>query len=86
MVAHTRPAQPPIEELTRVHGDEDTTGGAEFDLSALKHEPLGLVLEGLEDGQDLLGHYRQHLNVDTVELIKTAPGTSLQEQRGLLSN
>ena len=28
------------------------------------------------DGGDLLGHHRQHLNVNAVELIKAGPGPS----------
>ena len=67
--------------LTWVHGDEDTTGGLEVDLPALKGKPLCLVGEGLQDGEDLLCHHREHFNVDTVELIETAPSTSLDGQR-----
>ena len=28
------------------------------------------------NGQDLLGHHREHLQVDAVELIKAGPGTT----------
>jgi hypothetical protein len=52
---------------TRVHGDEDGEGGAEGQLGALE-------LKGLEPGrlsplhgQDLLGHHRQHLQVDSAD-------------------
>lgn len=33
--------------------------------------------EGRQDGQDLLGHHRQHLDVDAVELIEAAPRSRL---------
>ena len=66
---------------TRVHSDEYATGGTEFDLVALKGKPLGLLTQSLEDGQDLLSHHRQNLNVDTIELIKTTPGPRLEEEQ-----
>ena len=64
-------------ELTRIHGDEDTTGPDQVDLPSLKDEPRRPGGESRQDGQNLLRHHRQHFNVDSVELIKAAPGTSL---------
>lgn len=33
--------------------------------------------EGRQDGEDLLGHYGQHLDVDAVELVKAPPRSCL---------
>ncbi len=63
--------------VARVHGDEDAAGG---------HEPHHAFLdvaggraggEGLDNGHDLLCHHGQHLDVDAVELVETAPGACL---------
>ena len=64
-------------ELTRIHGDEDTTGPHQVDLPTLKDEPRRSGCKSRQDWQNLLRHHRQHFNVDSVELIKAAPGTSL---------
>ena len=63
-----------------VHGDEDATLLVEVNLAALKDKPLGQVSQGLQDGEDLLRHHRQHLNVDAVKLVKTAPGSRLEQK------
>lgn len=63
--------------LTRVHGDEDPTGPHQIDFKALEIEAGEAGSQGREDGQDLLGHHRQHLHIDAVKLIKAAPGTRL---------
>lgn len=39
--------------------------------------PFLLVFDGILDRFDLYSHYREYLNRDTVELVKTAPGPSL---------
>ena len=31
-------------------------------------------LDGADDGEDLLGHHREHLQVYPVKLVKTRPG------------
>ena len=71
---------------TWIHGDEDAACLAKLDLSPLEQEPLGIVGERLQDGQDLLGHHRQHFNVNTIELVKAAPGSRLcgRNEKGTL--
>ena len=41
-------------------------------MELLLYSDLGLF--GLHDSEQLLGNDRQHLNVDSVELIEAAPG------------
>ena len=65
---------------TRVHGDEYPTGGAEVDLSSLEDESLGVLTKSLQYRQNLLCHHRQNFNVDSVELIETAPRSRLEEE------
>ena len=65
---------------TGIHGNEDATGGTQLDLSTLKHEVFRLLAKCLQNGEDLLGHHRQHLDVDTVELVKTPPCSGLGEK------
>ena len=62
---------------TWIHCDEDSTGPDQVDLPTLKDEPRWPGSERRQDGQNLLRHHRQHLNVDSVELVKASPGTSL---------
>ena len=42
---------------TRIHGNEDSTSGVQLDLPSLKDEVLCLLSQGLQDGEDLLGHH-----------------------------
>ena len=65
---------------TGIHSNEDATGGTQLDLSTLKHEVFRLLAKRLQNGEDLLGHHRQHLNVDAVELVKTPPCSGLGER------
>lgn len=53
--------------------------GPDADLSSFKDEAGDSSRQSRQDGQDLLSHHWQHLNVDTVKLIKTAPRTRLEE-------
>ena len=62
-----------------VHGDEDTAVPVATDLGLHEHEPRLAGLDGGHDGQDLLRHHAQHLDLDTVELIEAAPATGLDE-------
>ncbi len=66
-------------KLTWVHCYEDTAGPDEHDFSPLKHEPLRAGRQGTQDRENLLGDHGQHLNVDTVELVKATPGSSLKQ-------
>ena len=43
--------------------------------------PLSADDLGPSDGDELLGDHGQHLDVDPVELIKTAPGARLSQPR-----
>ena len=65
--------------LRRVHGNEISTGGIEFDVLPLKHEPEVLPVLGLFNHQDLLGHHRQYLKVNPIKLVKAAPASRLSQ-------
>lgn len=67
--------------LRWVHGNEISTGGIEFDVLPLKHEPEVLTVLGLFNHQDLLGHHRQHLQVNPIKLVKAAPASRLGQAR-----
>lgn len=67
--------------LRWVHGNEISTGGIEFDVLPLKHEPEVLTVLGLFNHQDLLGHHRQHLQVNPIKLVKAAPASRLSQTR-----
>lgn len=66
---------------TRIHGDEDPTRPHQIYFKALKMETREVGGQGRQDGQDLLGHHGQHLNVDAIKLIKAAPGSGLWSRR-----
>ena len=59
-----------------VHGDEGIAGGHQPDVHALKGEAAQLSSLGTLDGQDLLGHHTQHLQLNPVELVKAGPGAT----------
>ena len=58
-----------------VHCDENVAGSFEGDIGILEEENLFALFSGNGDGQNLLCNHRQHLKVDSVELIETWPGT-----------
>ena len=62
-----------------VHGDEDGTGWVQFDLGALKEQSVVARADAPLDGHDLLGHHRQHLQVDAVELVEAGPGPARRQ-------
>ncbi len=62
--------------VSRVHGDEDGAGGVQFDLCALEEEDGRPRVDASLDSQDLLGHHRQHLQVNPVELVKARPSSA----------
>jgi hypothetical protein len=67
-----------------VHGDEQPCGPEEADLCAFKDEATRDILraEGRlrgEDRQDLLRNDREHLNVDTIELVEASPCSCLSK-------
>ena len=65
--------------ISRVHSDENSTCGVQFDLRPLKQQSVVPRADSSLDGQDLLGHHRQHLQVDTIELIEAGPGTARRQ-------
>lgn len=79
--------------LTRIHGDKDATWTDQTYVLSIKVEPGQFGWEGGQDGEDLLGHHWQHLDVDAVELIKARPRSCLfivdtrkHKQSGKLNN
>ena len=59
--------------VSRVHGDEDITGGVQLDLRPLEQQHGGPRVDPSLDGEDLLGHHGEHLQVDSVELVEAGP-------------
>ena len=62
--------------ISRVHGDEHSTRGIQFDLSTLKQQSIVPRVDASLNGHDLLGHHWQHLQVNAVELIEAGPGSA----------
>lgn len=62
--------------IAGVHGDEGIAGGHQPDLHSFKGEHAELGSLGTLDGQHLLGHHTQHLQLYAVELIKARPGST----------
>ena len=65
--------------VSGVHCDEDRTGGVQVQLGSLELKHVGAGADGSRDGQDLLGHHGQHLQVDPVELVETGPGAARRQ-------
>lgn len=61
--------------IARVHCDGYKAVGIEFEHGPLKVKVLQLQLDGPLDAENLLGNYREHLQLNTVELIKACPRT-----------
>ena len=57
-----------------VHRDVHVALRVQVQLRVLEHEALHLGHDGQLDGQNLLRHDRQHLQVDAVELVEAGPG------------
>jgi hypothetical protein len=49
------------------------------DLSILEEEPVQFLINSMLDRLHLLGNDRQHLQLDTVELIEATPGAAASE-------
>src|SRR6185312_15409028 len=58
-----------------IHRDKDSTLVLQFQGSAFKIELPEIHRNSPLDRQDLLRNHRQHLEVDTVELVKACPRT-----------
>ena len=59
-----------------VHCDVDSTGSVDFQLCLLEDKGLDLlVFDCRLNTLDLLGDDRQHLKIDSVELIEAAPSS-----------
>lgn len=62
--------------VARVHGDEHSARGVQAQFRAFEQQ-LGVAGEDASlDGQDLLRHHWQHLQVDTVELVEAGPSST----------
>ena len=61
--------------VARVHGDVHRAARVQLNLGILKDKALDLGLDGQLDGEDLLRHYGQHLQINAVELIKASPSS-----------
>eukprot|EP00964_Phaeocystis_antarctica_P055483 scaffold32640_cov63-Phaeocystis_antarctica.AAC.1 len=59
--------------VARVHRDEDGVGRVDGQVRPLEHEVLDARRDGALDGEDLLRHDREHLEVDPVELVEARP-------------
>ena len=65
---------------TWIHGDERSARPDQVNLPPLEYEPLFVCGQGAENGEDLLGDHGQHLDVDSVELVETAPRSGLRNK------
>lgn len=63
--------------VSRIHGDKETNSRYQHDLFSLEDEAFFLIFDGILDGFHLNCDHGQYLYWDTVELIKTAPGSCL---------
>jgi hypothetical protein len=59
-----------------IHCDEGGAGGIEADLGAFEHDHVSAAVDTSLNGQDLLGHHGQHLQIDAVELVEARPGAA----------
>eukprot|EP00960_Hanusia_phi_P047197 758288-Hanusia_phi.AAC.2 len=64
-----------------IHRDEAAVVPVEPDELPEELEALGVGLERVADGHDLLGDHRQHLDVDPVELVEAGPRSCLRQAR-----
>jgi hypothetical protein len=64
-----------------VQGHEDPRILVDFNVLAQQLQPLPFLLQRSLDGLDLLRHRRQHLRLESIELVETAPGPALYEPR-----
>mmetsp|Transcript_2367 Transcript_2367/g.7837 ORF Transcript_2367/g.7837 Transcript_2367/m.7837 type:complete len:1218 (-) Transcript_2367:3636-7289(-) len=72
--------------VARVHRDEDAVGRPEPNFAPLEHELVVFGQQRLPDCEQLLGHHRQHLDVDPVELVEAGPAASLCHAREELAH
>ena len=56
-----------------VHRYAHVAVGVEVELGALEYERVHFGLDGAHNAQYLLGHHREHLQVDAVELVEACP-------------
>ena len=65
--------------VARVHCDADVAVGVETKFCTFKLEHIKLGLYSANDAQDLLGDDRQHLQLNSVELVKARPGAGRRQ-------
>ena len=59
--------------VARVHRDKNAAPRVEVELGVFEYEPLLLLLDGNLNRQNLLRDDREHLEVDSVELVEARP-------------
>eukprot|EP00962_Isochrysis_galbana_P010416 scaffold2872_cov112-Isochrysis_galbana.AAC.17 len=59
--------------VTRVHGDEAVAHHLQRQRRAFEDELLGVGRLGALNGEDLLRHDREHLEVNSIELVEASP-------------
>mmetsp|Transcript_9667 Transcript_9667/g.9377 ORF Transcript_9667/g.9377 Transcript_9667/m.9377 type:complete len:303 (-) Transcript_9667:928-1836(-) len=65
--------------IPRVHRDEHTKSRLHFDERLLKVDLRLIPAFGPKQDEQLLSNHREHLHIDSVELIKTGPSSSAGE-------
>jgi len=70
-----------------IHGYEYGTSRIQFEHCILEKEFHNLASNGPLDGQDLLRHHGEHLQLDAIELVEAGPGARLcQTLQGIRRN
>ena len=63
-------------QFTWVHGDKYGTSFVQLQFSALEKKSFTSRFNTVLNGHNLLGDDRQHLKIDSVELVETRPSTT----------
>lgn len=65
--------------VTWIHSDEHTETQVEWHHLSIKFEFWKFGFDCSLNCKHLLGYHREHLNIDSIELIETSPASSLSE-------